>query len=280
MFSKSTKQMLRNVIRHTGTHNRMVEETDMWTQRSLKRDSHGKASRNSFLFDQRSDNYDDRRRRGHRTAHMDSGDSDEDKQKSTYWSRQLQKAEETNPDRWGHSGFKELYPDDFASDRSEGEEKRSRKKKKKKEKKRKKKKKEKKHKSKHHSDSDSERERDDHMDRPSFRTKSANSLNTRDRVSDRNYQDHRIQEREPRKRKYSSSDSSASSSFEPVRKEGKREKDSFRENGDHYSSSSESSESNTFRQPIRKELKSRRHGLRENHNHRHSDRKKRKKHKS
>lgn len=71
----------------------------MWTQRSLQRDSHGKASRNSFLFDDRSDKYDDRRRRGHRTAHMDSGESDEDKQKSTYWSRQLQKAEETNPDR-------------------------------------------------------------------------------------------------------------------------------------------------------------------------------------
>ncbi|XP_067675968.1 uncharacterized protein NKAPD1-like [Haliotis asinina] len=280
MFSKSTKQMLRNVIRHTGTHNRMVEETEMWSQWNTQRERQGKSSRNSFLFDQRSDNYDDRRRRGHRTAHMDSGSSDEDKQKSTYWSRQLQKAEESNPDRWGHSGFKELYPDDFASDRSEGDEKRSRKKKKKKEKKRKKKKKEKKHKSKHHSDSDSEHEREDHVHRPSFRTKSASTLNTQDRVGDRNYREGRIHERDPRKRKYSSSGSSASSSFEPVRKEGKQDQDSFIENGQHDSSSSESSESNTFRQPVRKELKSRKHGLRENHSHRHSDRKKRKKRKS
>ncbi|XP_046557487.1 uncharacterized protein NKAPD1-like [Haliotis rubra] len=280
MFSKSTKQMLRNVIRHTGTHNKIVEETDMWSQWNIQRERQGKASRNSFLFDQRSDNYDDRRRRGHRTAHMDSGDSDEDKQKSTYWSRQLQKAEASNPDRWGHSGFKELYPDDFASDRSGGDEKKSRKKKKKKEKKRKKKKKEKKHRTKHHSDSDSERERDDRVHRPSFRAKSPSTLNMRDRVSDRNYREGRIEDREPRKRKYSSSDFSESSSFEPVRKEGKKEQDSVRENGAHDSSSSESSESNTFRQPIRKKLKSRKHGLRENHSHRHSDRKKRKKWKS
>uniref|UniRef100_A0A1X7SGD7 Uncharacterized protein n=1 Tax=Amphimedon queenslandica TaxID=400682 RepID=A0A1X7SGD7_AMPQE len=42
-------------------------------------------------------------------------DTDEEETSSTYWTRQLMKVEENDPDRWGHSGYKELYPEEFIS---------------------------------------------------------------------------------------------------------------------------------------------------------------------
>ncbi|XP_041373134.1 uncharacterized protein NKAPD1-like [Gigantopelta aegis] len=120
MFSTITKTMLKNVIRHTDTHNRIVEETDMWMHLDQVKDRE-RDPRRSFLYDDRYDMSRDDGRRGARRAHMDDGDNrdDDGKRRSTYWQRQLQKVEEADPDRWGHSGFKEMYPDKFRSDRSE-----------------------------------------------------------------------------------------------------------------------------------------------------------------
>ncbi len=40
---------------------------------------------------------------------------------ANYWTRQLMKAEETDPFRWGHSGYKEQHPQEFKSSSSETE---------------------------------------------------------------------------------------------------------------------------------------------------------------
>ncbi|RUS89899.1 hypothetical protein EGW08_002340, partial [Elysia chlorotica] len=147
------KSLLRNMIRHTDTHNRLLEEAEMWQMhRRMKEgsaspeDVHRRGKRrgserfkepkieNSFLYDDRRDmDCPSRSWYGHkRKAHMDEetvgcssfkmdGDSGLSQSSSTYWQRQLLKAEENDTDRWGHAGFKELYPQDFDSDRSDHE---------------------------------------------------------------------------------------------------------------------------------------------------------------
>jgi len=136
----SAKSLLRNHIRHVDTHNRLKEEEEMWKEHerlkgkvirghsaspgrsssrqrrsdSVSRDRGDLAVEKSFLFDDRQEVGGGRF--GSKRAHMDEGEDSGDR--STYWMRQLDKAEEGDPDRWGHSGFKELYPQDYASDRS------------------------------------------------------------------------------------------------------------------------------------------------------------------
>ncbi|XP_050415462.1 uncharacterized protein NKAPD1 [Patella vulgata] len=122
MFSTGTKRLLKNYILHTDTHNRIVEETDMWRQHAKMKETDKKEymykpkTGESFLEDKRDDMNDCRYNMKSRSAHMD-----ESKDTSTYWVRQLQKTEEADSDRWGHSGYKELYPKDFDSSRSNDE---------------------------------------------------------------------------------------------------------------------------------------------------------------
>ncbi|CAG5114951.1 unnamed protein product [Candidula unifasciata] len=132
---QGAKSLIRNVIRHTDTHNRLLEESEMWqTYYRLKRekpdesDNKGNAFRdpdvkNSFLYDDRKDmRWERSYRRGLKQAHMDeiaeNRQTDIGSSNSTFWMRQLQKVEDNDPERWGHAGFKELYPDAFDSDRS------------------------------------------------------------------------------------------------------------------------------------------------------------------
>ncbi|AWO98815.1 Hypothetical protein SMAX5B_004538 [Scophthalmus maximus] len=42
--------------------------------------------------------------------------SEHDDREARYWTRKLYEFEANDPDRWGHSGFKELYPEEFKSD--------------------------------------------------------------------------------------------------------------------------------------------------------------------
>ena len=51
---------------------------------------------------------------------------------SNYWTRQLMKAEESDPFRWGHSGYKEQHPKEFISSNDSGDDVKVGKKKKKK----------------------------------------------------------------------------------------------------------------------------------------------------
>ncbi|CAE1227221.1 unnamed protein product [Acanthosepion pharaonis] len=147
MLQRSAKILLQNELRHTGTHNRMVEEAEMWRQKEKKslsssskkdkdrdkdkekdKEKEKKNSssiffedtRKSFLYDNRI--RDDTVSYGKCRAHMDDEPFPLSTTRSTYWMRQLQKAEEKDPGRWGHSGYKELYPEEFRSDRSEDEE--------------------------------------------------------------------------------------------------------------------------------------------------------------
>ncbi|XP_028320716.1 uncharacterized protein NKAPD1 [Gouania willdenowi] len=104
------KTLLRNVIRHTDAHNKIQEEMDMWKMR----DWETQRSRPQNLSDPAC----------LRHMHCDRvpGDlsqsrvSEHDDRESRYWSRKLYEFEAKDPDRWGHSGFKELYPEEFESD--------------------------------------------------------------------------------------------------------------------------------------------------------------------
>ncbi|KAK2154269.1 hypothetical protein LSH36_272g01004 [Paralvinella palmiformis] len=115
MISDTSKTLLKNVIKHTDTHNRIVEETEMW----------------SSYASQRERKHQDKRHRGYSPesrgiqstvyqvprAHMDRELSvSEPVHDAIYWKRKLQEMEEKDPDRWGHAGYKELYPEQFISD--------------------------------------------------------------------------------------------------------------------------------------------------------------------
>nr|XP_057936141.1 NKAP domain containing 1 [Doryrhamphus excisus]XP_057936142.1 NKAP domain containing 1 [Doryrhamphus excisus] len=105
-MSKQTlgKTLLRNVIRHTDAHNKIQEETEMWKMRDLEV-NHVSATKPI---------------RGHmhcdRISYQSRVSSDHDDREARYWSRKLYEFEDNDPDRWGHSGFKELYPEEFESD--------------------------------------------------------------------------------------------------------------------------------------------------------------------
>lgn len=117
MVSVVNKTLLKNVIRHTDAHNKVVEEEEMWKQHRKMKEPIFQRRENSFLKDRGADMRNEFPSRSQRRAHMD------DEPSSTYWMKKLYKAEETDKDRWGHSGFKELYPEKFhSSDSSSSEE--------------------------------------------------------------------------------------------------------------------------------------------------------------
>ncbi|KAI8505365.1 hypothetical protein Bbelb_165540 [Branchiostoma belcheri] len=143
------KQLLKNVIRHTESMNKVHEESEMWRQHKELQQS------------RRNDTspYRSGRMRSDRSVDTSVRASGGVSPGSSYWTRKLYQAEEADPDRWGHSGFKELYPDAFSSSAStedSGERSRSKKRKKKK----KTKKKDVSKKRKHSSDSDSSAQRE------------------------------------------------------------------------------------------------------------------------
>ncbi|XP_030008899.1 uncharacterized protein NKAPD1 [Sphaeramia orbicularis] len=110
------KTLLRNVIRHTDAHNKIQEETEMWKMRDWEvQMSHHKhlpatdCMRGSMHCDRVSDQSRDLSQSRERI-------SDHDDREARYWTRKLYEFEANDPDRWGHSGFKELYPEEFDSD--------------------------------------------------------------------------------------------------------------------------------------------------------------------
>ncbi|XP_071432246.1 uncharacterized protein NKAPD1 isoform X2 [Pithys albifrons albifrons] len=126
------KVLLRNVIRHTGAHNKLQEETEMWKIREWekqteetywKRQSRMLADTSSRM---RSDGFDDE---GHRAEWKTRNSQfldlvEDDLLRARSWNKKLYECEANMPDRWGHSGYKELYPEEFDtdSDQQEGEE--------------------------------------------------------------------------------------------------------------------------------------------------------------
>ncbi|KAI4895580.1 hypothetical protein NFI96_015667, partial [Prochilodus magdalenae] len=145
------KVLLRNVIRHTDAHNKIQEESEMWKLRDMERQtSSSHASKHRWMTsthlaksNMHCDRYLDdsegsaRDRLGERRCL-----SEKDEREARYWTRKLYDFEANDPDRqvlllstrllrfiynhfdsknislhrWGHSGFKELYPEEFQSD--------------------------------------------------------------------------------------------------------------------------------------------------------------------
>lgn len=94
------KGLLKNVIRHTDAHNKIQEENEMWKQFELlnNKKRHESALVESKRFVGR--------------MRCDSEDSDQ-QPKSSYWTQQLFNYEANDSGRWGHSGYRELYPEEF-----------------------------------------------------------------------------------------------------------------------------------------------------------------------
>lgn len=113
------KTLLRNVIRHTDAHNKIQEEMEMWKMRDWeiqmshhKHLSDAECVRGRMHCDRVSDQHKDFSRSRERV-------SEHDDREARYWTRKLYDFEANDPDRWGHSGFKELYPEEFKSDGEE-----------------------------------------------------------------------------------------------------------------------------------------------------------------
>ncbi|XP_037697360.1 uncharacterized protein NKAPD1 isoform X3 [Choloepus didactylus] len=117
------KVLLRNVIRHTDAHNKIQEESDMWKIRELEKQMedayHGTKRKMlpSSSSRMRSDGFDEESQRDYwRPKHEISGTLEDDFLKAKSWNKKLYDYEANMPDRWGHSGYKELYPEEFETD--------------------------------------------------------------------------------------------------------------------------------------------------------------------
>ncbi|XP_058490041.1 NKAP domain containing 1 [Solea solea] len=107
-MSKQTlgKVLLKNVIRHTDAHNKIQEEMEMWKMRGWETRSDTGGVRGHMHCDRIPD----------QTSRSRGRVSEHDDREARIWTRKLYEFEANDPDRWGHSGFKELYPDEFESD--------------------------------------------------------------------------------------------------------------------------------------------------------------------
>ncbi|XP_053449676.1 uncharacterized protein NKAPD1 isoform X2 [Nycticebus coucang] len=117
------KVLLRNVIRHTDAHNKIQEESDMWKIRELEKqmeDAYRGTKRKmlpSSSSRMRSDGFDEESQRDYWRPKNDiSGTLEDDFLKAKSWNKKLYDYEANMPDRWGHSGYKELYPEEFETD--------------------------------------------------------------------------------------------------------------------------------------------------------------------
>ncbi|KAF7236922.1 hypothetical protein EYD10_16349 [Varanus komodoensis] len=125
------KVLLRNVIRHTDAHNKIQEESEMWKIREMEKQSEdvywGKQKRvfpNSSSSRMRSDGFDEESQQANwkaRNLAPVSVTMEDDLRHARYWNKKLYECEANMPDRWGHSGYKELYPEEFDTDSDQQE---------------------------------------------------------------------------------------------------------------------------------------------------------------
>ncbi|XP_030393900.1 LOW QUALITY PROTEIN: uncharacterized protein NKAPD1-like [Gopherus evgoodei] len=125
------KVLLRNVIRHTDAHNKIQEESEMWKIRELEKQTQetyrwkqGRMSPNTSSSRMRSDGFDEESQRADWKAksfvHVPDMTED-DLLRARTWNKKLHECEANMPDRWGHSGYKELYPEEFDTDSDQQE---------------------------------------------------------------------------------------------------------------------------------------------------------------
>ncbi|XP_039985912.1 uncharacterized protein NKAPD1 isoform X2 [Xiphias gladius] len=110
------KTLLRNVIRHTDAHNKIQEEMEMWKMRDWEiQTSHHKQLSDTECMRGRMhcDRVPDQARN---LSQSRARVPEHDHREARYWTRKLYEFEASDPDRWGHSGFKELYPEEFENE--------------------------------------------------------------------------------------------------------------------------------------------------------------------
>ncbi|XP_069081082.1 uncharacterized protein NKAPD1 isoform X1 [Pleurodeles waltl] len=138
------KVLLRNVIRHTDAHNKIQEESEMWKIRELEKHTkeiyETKQSRTSLdnarwdhsgykeLYPEefepkktrmRCDGFDGDVQRQPKTKSLDPVASEKELRKVRSLNKRFYECEASIPERWGHSGYKELYPEEFDTDSDE-----------------------------------------------------------------------------------------------------------------------------------------------------------------
>ncbi|XP_077313035.1 uncharacterized protein NKAPD1 isoform X2 [Lithobates pipiens] len=140
------KVLLRNVIRHTDAHNKIQEETEMWKIREMEKhtDSHRTKKRASPDLNRWDHNgykelypeeFSDKRSRMRSDGFDDDGNREpvkggaaaavtlrQDALSVRALNKKYTECEASIPDRWGHSGYKELYPEEFDTESDRGEE--------------------------------------------------------------------------------------------------------------------------------------------------------------
>ncbi|XP_021571965.1 uncharacterized protein C11orf57 homolog isoform X3 [Carlito syrichta] len=108
---------------------KIQEESDMWKIRELEKqmeDAYQGTKRKmlpSSSSQMRSDGFDEESQRDYwRPKNEISGTLEDDFLKAKSWNKKLYDCEANIPDRWGHSGYKELYPEEFETDSSDQQE--------------------------------------------------------------------------------------------------------------------------------------------------------------
>lgn len=113
MFSRAAKDLLRNTISSVDHHNRVLEEQEMWRQWELEQGLTMMVSDEAIKAHCAPEEPSASSGRKRPRSHSSSGDSNQEAKRSFHWTRQLAMAKETDPERWGHSGYRELYPEEF-----------------------------------------------------------------------------------------------------------------------------------------------------------------------
>ncbi|XP_050035541.1 uncharacterized protein NKAPD1-like [Dermacentor andersoni] len=100
MFTRAAKELLRNTISSVDHHNRVLEEQEMWRQWELEKGLTMMVSDETL-----------RARQHHTRTPKQSSKRRRSPQQP------LPAVSSSSQDRWGHSGYRELYPEEFSPPR-------------------------------------------------------------------------------------------------------------------------------------------------------------------
>ncbi|XP_062587902.1 uncharacterized protein NKAPD1-like isoform X1 [Saccostrea cucullata] len=113
----SSKTLLKNHIRHATSHNKIVEESLMWRQYEMMNAEKCQETSRKSKYSKDEPHKQERQKssRDRFSTPSERSSSLDQSKPSFYWTKELQRAKEAIPDRWDHSGYKELHPEEFLS---------------------------------------------------------------------------------------------------------------------------------------------------------------------